>query len=78
MHYGMSWRNNMKIDTQQMMPISKVNQNFSEAARLTDEHGIITIMKSNKPRFVLMTIEKFQELEKFNSKTKRLTVKQND
>jgi len=54
----------MKIDTRNMMPISKVNQNFSEAARLTEEHGFITIMKSNKPKFVLMTIEEFQELEK--------------
>ena len=58
----------MKIDTQQIISISKVNQNFSEAARLTDKQGVIPIMKSNKPRFVLMTIEKFQELEKITEK----------
>lgn len=60
----------MKIDTRKMMPISKVNQNFSQAARLTEEHGFITIMKSNKPKFVLMTIDKFQELDKKGLNTK--------
>ncbi|MBW4080270.1 type II toxin-antitoxin system Phd/YefM family antitoxin [Paenibacillus sp. S150] len=53
----------MKIDIEKMIAISKVNQNFSEAARLTDEHGLLTIMKNSKPKFVLMTFEKFEEYE---------------
>ncbi|WP_339294463.1 type II toxin-antitoxin system Phd/YefM family antitoxin [Paenibacillus sp. FSL W7-1279] len=53
----------MKIDLEKMIAISKVNQNFSEAARLTDEHELLTIMKNSKPRFVLMTFEKFREYE---------------
>lgn len=54
----------MKIDLEKMIAISKVNQNFSEAARLTDELGLLTIMKNSKPKFVLMTFEKFKEYEK--------------
>jgi antitoxin Phd len=53
----------MKIDIDKILPISKVNQNFSEAARLTDEYGVLTIMKNSKPKFVLMTFEKFQEYD---------------
>lgn len=54
----------MKIDMNQLIPISKVNQNFSEAARLTEEHGAITIMKNNRPKFVMMTIEQFERMER--------------
>lgn len=36
----------------------KLNQNFSGAARCAENHGSITIMKNNKPQFVLLTIEK--------------------
>ncbi|MED1722059.1 hypothetical protein [Brevibacillus parabrevis] len=53
----------MKIDIDKILPISKVNQNFSEAARLADDYGVLTIMKNSKPKFVLMTFEKFQEYE---------------
>lgn len=51
----------MKIDIETTFPISRVNQNFSEAARMTENKGIITIMKNNKPKFVMMTFEKFKK-----------------
>ena len=53
----------MKIDIENTMPISGVNQNFSAAARMTEEKGAITIMKNNKPKFVLMTFEQFEKYE---------------
>jgi antitoxin Phd len=54
----------VKIDIETTLPISKVNQNFSEAARMTEDKGVITIMKNNKPKFVMMTFEKFKQYEK--------------
>lgn len=53
----------MKIDVENTLPISNVNQNFSAAARMTEDKGLITIMKNNKPKFVLMTFDKFKEYE---------------
>lgn len=53
----------LKIDVDKMIAISKVNQNFSEAARLTDQLGQLMIIKNSKPKFVLMTFEKFKEYE---------------
>lgn len=58
----------MKIDIEKMIAISKVNQNFSAAARLTDQLGELTIMKNSKPKFVLMTFEKFEEYERIRAR----------
>lgn len=54
----------MKIDIKKTLPISMVNQNFSIAAKMTEENGMITILKNNKPKFVLMTFEEFEKYEK--------------
>ena len=53
----------MIIEVDKTISISKVNQNFSAAARMTDDKEIITIMKNNKPKYVLMTFDKFEEYE---------------
>ena len=53
----------MKIDIEKTLSISKVNQNFSSAARMAEEQGLITIL-NNKPKFVLMTFEEFEKHEK--------------
>ena len=53
----------MKIDIEKTLSISKVNQNFSAAAKMTEEEGLITILKNNKPKFVLMTFEEFEKYE---------------
>lgn len=52
----------MKIDLNRIMSISKVNQNFSEAAKAADEFGSIVIMKNNNPKYVIMTIEEYKSL----------------
>ena len=51
----------MKIDVEKTLSISKANQNFSAAARMAEEQGLITILKNNKPKFVLMTFEEFEK-----------------
>ena len=58
----------MKIDIEKTLSISKVNQNFSAAAKMTEENGLITILKNNKPKFVLMTFEEFEKHEKGQGK----------
>ncbi len=54
----------MKIDIEQTLSISKVNQNFSVAARGAEKYGSLIILKNNKPKFVLMTFEEFEKHEK--------------
>ena len=54
----------MKIDIEKTLSISKVNQNFSFAARMTEEHGLIIILNNYKPKLVLMTFKEFEKHEK--------------
>lgn len=48
----------MIINTQNMMSITDINQNFSKAARLVDKNGYVVILKNNVPVY---TLSKFQE-----------------
>ncbi len=43
----------MIIDTNAMISITEVNQNFSAATKLADRKGEITIMKNNRPAYIL-------------------------
>ncbi len=54
----------MMINTDNMVPISTANQNFSKVARMVDENGSVIIMKNNAPRYVLI---EFSQLEKYQN-----------
>jgi len=53
----------MKINTNQIVPISDANQNFSRDARLVDEPGEVNIFQSNKPQHCLVDIENDPTIE---------------
>jgi len=65
----------MKISTNNLIPITEANQNFSRVAKRVDQDGSAIIMKNNKPRYLLVP---FQQAEKANDEddvfeiTKRL------
>lgn len=42
----------MTIDTNNLVSITKANQNFSKAARLVDEKCAAVIFKNNVPRYI--------------------------
>lgn len=44
----------MKINVENLVPISEANQNFSKVARLVDEKGTAVILKNNTPHYVLL------------------------
>lgn len=47
----------MNIDTDQIVPISEADQNFSGVARIVDRLGEVIIFKNNKPKYRLIDIE---------------------
>lgn len=53
----------MHINTEQIVPISVANQNFSRVARLADSTGQVIIFKNNKPKYKLIDIENDSEIE---------------
>ncbi|MBQ2842182.1 MAG: type II toxin-antitoxin system Phd/YefM family antitoxin [Clostridia bacterium] len=53
----------MNINTNQIVPISEANQNFSKIARLVDKAGEVYIFKNNKPKYKLVNIESDTTIE---------------
>ena len=44
----------MTVNTNNLVPLSEANQNFSKVAKFVDQNGPAIIMKNNKPRYVLI------------------------
>ncbi|WP_025642186.1 hypothetical protein [Schnuerera ultunensis] len=53
----------MKININNLVSISEVNQKFSKVARLVDENGATVILKSNVPRYELIDYTQLQKEE---------------
>lgn len=53
----------MKININQIVPISEANQNFSKVARLVDTAGEVYIFKNNRPKYKLVNIENDSTIE---------------
>ena len=59
-------QNIMTVDTNTMISITEVNQNFSKVARVVDEHGTAVILKNNVPRYFVIEFRKAEQ-EKITS-----------
>ena len=53
----------LNIDTNLLVPMTEANQNFSKVARLVDENGMAVILKNNKPRYMVLSFQKYDELQ---------------
>ena len=67
----------MMINTDNMISISKANQNFSKVARLVDQTGQAVILKNNGPRYLVIEFsqaeaEQLADDEDIRSISKRL------
>ena len=48
----------MIINTEQILSVTEVNQNFTRATKIADSKGSVVIFKNNKPRYMLVDIQK--------------------
>lgn len=48
----------MKINTNTIISMTEANNNFSKVAKLAEESGEAVIFKNNRPKFVILDIEK--------------------
>lgn len=53
----------MTIDTNVLVPMTDANQNFSKVVRLVDEAGLAVIMKNNKPRYVVVDFDEYDQIQ---------------
>lgn len=53
----------MILNTNSIISITDVNQNFSRATRLADKTGEAVIFKNNKPKYILINLEENPQIE---------------
>ena len=53
----------MQIDTRVLVPMTEANQNFSKVVRLVDEGGMAVILKNNKPRYMVLSFQEYDEIQ---------------
>ena len=53
----------MKIDTELLVPMAEANQNFSRVVRIVDENDVAVILKNNKPRYVVIDFNRYEQLQ---------------
>ncbi len=52
----------MMLNTKLIVPMTDANQNFSKVVHLVDENGMAVIMKNNKPRYVVVDFEEYDQI----------------
>lgn len=53
----------MLVNTKTIVPMTDANQNFSKVVHIVDENGIAVIMKNNKPRYVIVDFDEYDNIE---------------
>ncbi|WP_419023679.1 type II toxin-antitoxin system prevent-host-death family antitoxin [Emergencia sp.] len=53
----------MMIDTSRLVAMTEANQNFSKVAHMVEEEGIAVIMKNNKPKFVVVDFDQYEDIQ---------------
>lgn len=53
---------NMMVNTETLIPMTTANQNFSQVTRVVDEKGLAVILKNNKPRYIVVDFEEYDEV----------------
>ena len=52
----------MMVNTKTIVPMTDANQNFSKVVHIVDENGMAVIMKNNKPRYVVVDFEEYDNI----------------
>ena len=58
----------MMVNTNAILPMTEANQNFSKVTRVVDEIGLAVIMKNNKPRYVIVDFDEYEEIQELRKK----------
>lgn len=53
----------MTINTELLVPMTDANQNFSKVVRLVDEKGLAVILKNNKPKYIVVDFDEYNEIQ---------------
>lgn len=70
----------METNKNQIISMSEANHNFSKVAKIADEYGRAVIFENEKPKYVIVNIEKspifeLPDDEKIDVSAKRILIK---
>jgi len=52
----------MMVNTDNLVAMTEANQNFSKVVRTVDENGLAVILKNNKPRYVVVDFDEYNNI----------------
>ncbi len=61
----------MIINTNSIVPMTDANQNFSKVVRLVEKEGMAVIMKNNKPKYIVVNFNEYEEIKLLMEERKR-------
>ena len=53
----------MTVNTNSLVAMTEANQNFSKVTRLVDEEGLAVILKNNKPKYIVVSFDEYDEIK---------------
>ena len=63
---------NMTVNTNTLVAMTEANQNFSKVTRLVDDEGIAVILKNNKPRYIVVNFDEYDEIRTARENRKKM------
>ena len=63
---------NMTVNTNTLVAMTEANQNFSKVTRLVDDEGIAVILKNNKPRYIVVNFDEYDEIRAARENRKKM------
>ena len=52
----------MTVNTNTLIAMTEANQNFSKVTRMVDDEGIAVILKNNKPKYIVVSFDEYDEI----------------
>ena len=52
----------MNINTNALVAMTEANQNFSKVVRTVDEEGAAVILKNNKPKYIVVKFDEYEDI----------------
>lgn len=53
----------MIVNTNALVAMTEANQNFSKVVRVVDEEGLAVILKNNKPKYIVVGFDEYDEIQ---------------
>lgn len=68
----------MLVNTDNLVAMTEANQNFSKVVKIVDENGMAVILKNNKPKYVLIDFNSYDDIQNLINKREEKIIKTAD